>query len=68
MESSMLDRSRPVVVIGQGYVGLPLAMRAVEVGYEVVGLDLDRVRIEALSDGRSFVEDISDQTVRASLD
>lgn len=64
----MLDRSRPVVVIGQGYVGLPLAMRAVEVGYEVVGLDLDRVRIEALSDGRSFVEDISDQTVRAALD
>ncbi|MBN6190638.1 nucleotide sugar dehydrogenase [Aneurinibacillus sp. BA2021] len=65
---SMLDRSRPVVVIGQGYVGLPLAMRAVEVGYTVVGLDLDRVRIDALGDGRSFVEDISDATVRAALD
>ncbi|WP_447652781.1 nucleotide sugar dehydrogenase [Microbacterium sufflavum] len=64
----MLDRSRPVVVIGQGYVGLPLAMRAVEVGYTVVGLDLDRVRIDALGDGRSFVEDISDATVRAALD
>lgn len=64
----MLDRSRPVVVIGQGYVGLPLAMRAVEAGYDVVGLDLDRVRIAALARGESFVEDISGGTVQAALD
>ena len=30
-----------VVVIGQGYVGLPLAVRAVEVGFDVVGFDID---------------------------
>ena len=30
-----------VVVMGQGYVGLPLAMRAVEVGYDVVGFEVD---------------------------
>lgn len=64
----MPDRSRPVVVVGQGYVGLPLAMRAVDVGYEVVGLDLDAVRIDALNAGRSFVEDITGSTVQAALD
>ncbi|MCK2035917.1 nucleotide sugar dehydrogenase [Microbacterium sp. SSW1-49] len=64
----MSGRSRTVVVIGQGYVGLPLAMRAVEVGYEVVGLDLDRVRVDALNAGRSFVEDIDGATVQAALD
>lgn len=37
-----------LVVIGQGYVGLPLSVRAVEVGYEVVGLDLDEYRISRL--------------------
>ncbi len=31
-----------VVVVGQGYVGLPLAMRALEVGWSVVGLDTTR--------------------------
>ncbi|MEV4666440.1 nucleotide sugar dehydrogenase [Microbacterium sp. LWO12-1.2] len=62
------DRSRTVVVVGQGYVGLPLAMRAVEVGYEVLGLDLDGVRVEALNAGRSFVEDIAGSTVHAALD
>lgn len=64
----MPDFARPVVVIGQGYVGLPLAMRAVDVGFNVVGLDLDVARTDALARGESFVEDISHDTVRAALD
>ena len=52
--------STRVVVVGQGYVGMPLAMRAVEVGYDVVGYDTDRRRVEALASGRSYVEDILD--------
>ncbi|TDB77447.1 nucleotide sugar dehydrogenase [Micromonospora sp. KC723] len=47
-----------LVVIGQGYVGLPLAMRAVEAGLDVVGLDVDADRVKQLATGRSFVEDI----------
>lgn len=64
----MTDFTRSVIVIGQGYVGLPLAMRAVEVGYRVIGVDLDHRRTEALQQGTSFVEDISDETVRSALD
>ena len=37
-----------LVVVGQGYVGLPIAMRAVEVGYDVVGLDTDATRVDGL--------------------
>ncbi|MEE6388549.1 nucleotide sugar dehydrogenase [Microbacterium paraoxydans] len=47
------------VIVGQGYVGLPVAMRAVEVGMTVVGLDVDAVRISALRSGESYVDDIS---------
>ena len=50
-----------VVVVGQGYVGLPLAMRAVEVGYDVVGFDVDDDRVKRLAAGESYVEDISDE-------
>lgn len=64
----MPDLSRPVVVIGQGYVGLPLAMRAVEIGYDVVGLDLDQTRVAALNAGESFVEDIPGATVTHALE
>lgn len=63
----MIDPNRPVVVVGQGYVGLPLAMRAVEVGYNVIGVDLDASRTSALASGESFVEDISNDVVRAAL-
>jgi nucleotide sugar dehydrogenase len=52
-----------VVVVGQGYVGLPLAMRAVEAGYDVVGLDTDPHRVTRLTSGQSYVEDISDETL-----
>ncbi|MEU2611984.1 nucleotide sugar dehydrogenase [Micromonospora sp. NPDC007271] len=55
-----------LVVIGQGYVGLPLAMRAVEAGMDVVGLDVDTDRVKRLASGESFVEDIpSDRLGRA---
>jgi UDP-N-acetyl-D-glucosamine dehydrogenase len=59
--------SGKVVVVGQGYVGLPVAMRAVEVGYSVVGVDLDVDRVSALRSGRSFVDDVSSAVVAAAL-
>jgi UDP-N-acetyl-D-glucosamine dehydrogenase len=56
-----------VVVVGQGYVGLALAIRAVEVGFDVVGYDLDEGRIKALASGTSFVEDVSVESLQAAL-
>ncbi|MCJ0702394.1 nucleotide sugar dehydrogenase [Frigoribacterium faeni] len=60
--------SSTVVVVGQGYVGLPLAMRAVEVGYRVVGVDLDLDRIDGLLAGSSYVDDVTDEALRAASD
>jgi UDP-N-acetyl-D-mannosaminuronic acid dehydrogenase/UDP-N-acetyl-D-glucosamine dehydrogenase len=48
-----------VAVVGQGYVGLPLAVRAVEVGHTVVGFDLDKDRVDQLRRGVSFIDDIT---------
>jgi UDP-N-acetyl-D-glucosamine dehydrogenase len=59
---------RRVVVVGQGYVGLPLAVRAVERGFDVVGLDLDEARVKRIGAGDSPVEDISDERLRAALE
>ena len=67
MSGAATGTNRRVVVIGQGYVGLPVAMRAVEVGYDVVGYDLDRTRIGQLISGTSYVDDVSDADVAAAL-
>jgi len=57
------DRSAVVAVIGQGYVGLPVAIRATEVGFNVIGVERDRARLMALQSGSSFVEDVSDEAL-----
>ncbi|MET8308622.1 nucleotide sugar dehydrogenase [Micromonospora sp. NPDC005173] len=57
-----------LVVVGQGYVGLPLAIRAVEAGFDVVGIDLDESRVKRLASGESFVEDIPAQRLDSALD
>lgn len=56
-----------VVVVGQGYVGLPVAMAAVHAGYDVVGFDTATGRVDALNAGRSHVEDIVDAEVGSAL-
>ena len=56
-----------VVVIGQGYVGLPVAIRAVEVGFDVVGFELDAKKVDGLMAGHSHVEDITHERLAAAL-
>jgi nucleotide sugar dehydrogenase len=57
-----------LTVIGQGYVGLPLAMLAVEAGHHVVGIDADASRVEMLRRAESYVGDVEDARLRAALD
>lgn len=57
-----------VVVVGQGYVGLPLSVRAAQVGHQVVAYDIDENRMKRLQVGESYIEDISDDELTAILD
>lgn len=64
----MVETNRKkVAIIGQGYVGLPLAIAALRCGWEVVGIDSSKGRVEQISSGRSFVEDVSDEELRSAL-
>ncbi|HEX4829648.1 MAG TPA: nucleotide sugar dehydrogenase [Trebonia sp.] len=57
-----------VVIIGLGYVGLPLAQEAARVGLDVTGLDVKQGTVDDLNAGRSHVDDLTDDDVRAMLD
>jgi UDP-N-acetyl-D-glucosamine dehydrogenase len=69
-QGTALDAISPkrVVVVGQGYVGLPLAMAAVDAGYVVIGYEIDEGRVESLRTGESYVEDITGELLRKCLD
>ena len=56
-----------VVVAGLGYVGLPLAMRAVAAGHQVTGYDVDLNRVKRLEAGESYVEDVPAGELAAAL-
>ncbi len=57
-----------VIIVGQGYVGLPVAVHAAAAGFEVVGFDTDARRVKRLNSGESIVEDVTDVDLRAALD
>ena len=52
------DRSALIGIYGLGYVGLPLALRFEAVGFRVLGFDIDQAKVEALGQGRSYIEHI----------
>ena len=57
-----------ITVVGQGYVGLPLAIAAVNAGYTVYGLDNNEEKINSLGNGISIIEDLTDYVVKESID
>jgi UDP-N-acetyl-D-glucosamine dehydrogenase len=59
--------SNRVAVIGQGYVGLPLAIAANCAGFEVTGIDSDTERISKLTAGNSPIEDVSSAEISKAL-
>jgi UDP-N-acetyl-D-glucosamine dehydrogenase len=57
-----------VVIVGQGYVGLPLAVRAAQVGHTVIGYDVDAERVKRLTAGESYVDDVTSAELQSVLD
>jgi UDP-N-acetyl-D-glucosamine dehydrogenase len=55
-----------VGVIGLGYVGLPLAVAFAREGCEVIAVDVDPAKIEAIEAGRSYIEDVPDGELEAA--
>ena len=56
-----------VVIIGLGYVGLPLAQEAVRVGLNVTGLDVSQSTVDGLNAGRTHIDDLTDADIAAMV-
>jgi UDP-N-acetyl-D-glucosamine dehydrogenase len=54
-----------IAIVGLGYVGLPLALAFAEAEHEVVGLDTDAARADAINAGRSHIEDVPDSALES---
>jgi UDP-N-acetyl-D-glucosamine dehydrogenase len=60
-------RTARIGIIGQGYVGLPLALVFAEGGFPVVGFDVDSRKVEALGRGESYIRHIGPERVAEAV-
>ena len=58
LQAKIEERAARIAIVGQGYVGLPLAVEFAQTGFRVTGLDADQERIAALTRGVSYIPDV----------
>ncbi|MFV0333791.1 MAG: nucleotide sugar dehydrogenase [Tropicimonas sp.] len=61
--SKLADRSAVIGIVGLGYVGQPLMLRYSEIGYRVLGFDVNRARVDELNAGISSIEHIDNARI-----
>ena len=57
-----------IAIVGLGYVGLPLSLQFARSGVNVLGLDLDPEKVDALNEGRSYIKHVAAETVAEEVD
>ncbi len=66
LQTKLDNKSAVIGIIGLGYVGLPLAIRYANIGYRVMGFDIDQSKIDCINIGTTYIEHIPSEQV-ASL-
>ncbi|TRZ94574.1 MAG: nucleotide sugar dehydrogenase [Dehalococcoidia bacterium] len=67
LEEKISDKSATIGIVGLGYVGLPLAVAFSEAGFKVLGVDMQRKRVDAVNQGQSYIADVSSECLQAAI-
>jgi UDP-N-acetyl-D-glucosamine dehydrogenase len=65
--NKLANKKAVIGIIGLGYVGLPLLIRYSEIGYRVIGFDIDQDKVDRLNAGNSYIKHISDESIAKTL-
>ena len=60
------DKEAIIGIVGLGYVGLPLLLRYTQVGFRVIGFDIDDFKVNSLNAGKSYIEHIAADKIQAA--
>ena len=60
------DKTAKIGIVGLGYVGLPLMLRYVDIGYQVLGFDIDTNKGDKRNKGESYIEHIPSDKIAAA--
>lgn len=59
LKAKLRNKDAVIAVIGMGYVGIPLITRYLDVGYKVIGIDIDHKKIAAIKEGKSYIKHLN---------
>ena len=62
------NKTAVIGILGLGYVGLPLMIRYAEIGYKVLGIDIDQSKVDQLNQGKSYIGHIPSAKIQTSLE
>ena len=68
LKSKIKKKESKICIIGLGYVGLPLALRFIDEGFKVIGVDKDKERCDFLNSKRSFLSHINNKEISLAFD
>lgn len=64
LQSKVNDKTAVIGIIGLGYVGLPLAVEFANNSFTVIGIDIDKRKVEQLNSGENYIADVSDENLK----
>jgi UDP-N-acetyl-D-glucosamine dehydrogenase len=64
----IIDRSAVIGVVGLGYVGLPFAVEKSKVGFNVIGIEQNQERANAINAGKNYIGDVDDKELQELVD
>ncbi|MEP7234330.1 MAG: nucleotide sugar dehydrogenase [Ignavibacteriota bacterium] len=67
LEKKIRSGTAKIGVVGLGYVGLPLAVEFARKGFQTVGIDLDKRKIDSLASGKNYIQDIGDEALASVI-
>jgi UDP-N-acetyl-D-glucosamine dehydrogenase len=68
LKKKIVEKKAKVGIIGMGYVGLPLAIGATIKGYDVIGFDIDKTKIDFLNEGKCYIKHISEKEMKRMVE
>ncbi len=63
LKTKLQNKTAVIGILGLGYVGLPLMLRYISVGFRVIGIDIDKSKVAILNKGESYIEHISSSSI-----
>jgi len=66
LREKILQRKAKIGIVGLGYVGLPIAVEFARKGFQTVGIDVDRSKVQAINAGKNYIGDV-DSSLLAQL-